>query len=261
MIYLFVAIAFYLSAFIAQVASLKNQTRTNRKLILMMVSAGVLFHAITAYSAMISPQGVDFGFYKMSSMVALFFSFLVVVSAISKPIDNLLLALLPVSIFALLIAQLLPSSFEPKLYGAGVLAHIIISILAYSIMTISATHAILILLQDRQLKSHHPGGMFWGLPPLQTMEKLLWEMLVVGMVGLTLAIITGLIYLEDIFAQHLLHKTILTILAWSAYAVLLIGHVKNGWRGRVAARWTLSAFALLLIAFMGSKFVLELILQ
>lgn len=227
---------------------------------LILTSVGVIFHAITVFQSMVSGNQVDFGFYKISSMIALFFTFLLVISAYSKPVDNLLLALLPVSIFALLISIFFPSPFEPKMYSYGMLAHIIISILAYSIMTISATHAIIILLVDKRLKSHHPGGMVWGLPPLQTMERLLWEMLVVGMLALTLAILTGLIYVDDIFAQHLIHKTILTILAWVTFAVLLVGHIRNGWRGRVAARWTLSGFAILLIAFMGSKFVLELIL-
>lgn len=209
---------------------------------------------------MVSVAGVDFGFYKISSMIALFFSILLVVSAYNKPTDNLLLTLLPVSVAAVIMAEFLSTGFSPKHYSPGMLAHIIISILAYSVMTISATHAILILFQERRLKSHRPGGMTWGLPPIQTMDRLLWEMLVVGMIGLTLAIVTGFFYIENLFAQHLFEKTLLTLFSWITYAVLLVGHIRNGWRGRIAARWTLSAFAILLIAFMGSKFVFELLL-
>ncbi|MCB1564805.1 MAG: cytochrome c biogenesis protein CcsA, partial [Xanthomonadales bacterium] len=63
------------------------------------------------------------------------------------------------------------------------------------------------------------------------------------------------------FAQHLVHKTVLSLLAWAAFGVLLFGRWRFGWRGKRAVRWTLLAMLLLLLAFFGSKFVLEVILQ
>jgi len=260
MIFYLLSIALYLSAFSVQFLRLKNRRVDNKRLVLALTLAGVLMHIGSLNQVMISPTGVDFGFFKVSSMIALFFTLFLAVSAITKPVDNLLLALLPVSIFALSTAQFLPETFTPKIYSNGMLVHIVISILAYSIITICATHAILILILDKRLKSHHPSGMTWGLPPLQTMEKLLWEMLVLGMIGLTLAIVSGVLYIDDLFAQHLIHKTTLTLISWIVFATLLIGHIKQGWRGRIAARWTLVGAAILLIAFMGSKFVLELVL-
>lgn len=259
MIYLWITVACYSATIALQLRRVLNKSSGGRFTVFLVAALGVIFHAITVYNSMVTAQGVDFGFYKISSMIALFFSILLVGSAYNKPTENLLLTLLPVSVVAVIVAHYFSTDFQPKQYGNGILAHIILSILAYSVMTISATHAVLILLQDRRLKTHRLSGMAWGLPPLQTMERLLWEMLVVGMVSLTLAILTGFFYIEDLFAQHLFQKTLLTLLSWVTYAVLLIGHVKNGWRGRTAASWTLSAFSLLIIAFMGTKFMLEFV--
>jgi ABC-type uncharacterized transport system permease subunit len=259
MIYLWVTVACYAATIVLQFRRLMHKSTISRSAVFSVAALGVIFHAITLYQSMVSPLGVDFGFYKISSMIALFFSILLVGSAYNKATENLLLALLPVSVITVILAHYFSTDVQPKQYGTGILSHIVLSILAYSVMTISATHAVLILLQDRRLKSHKPRGIAWGLPPLQTMERLLWEMLVVGMVSLTLAILTGFFYIEDLFAQHLFQKTLLTLLSWVTYAVLLIGHVKNGWRGRTAASWTLSAFAILIIAFMGTKFMFEFV--
>ena len=254
------ALGVYILVFAIQVRRFKSPGVFNRMAMLGILTVGIIAHGFQVLNVLISPAGVDFGFFQISSLIAFFFGLLLLISATRIPIDNLFIALLPVSIIALTLSQFMPSEFTPKTYSSGMLLHIVISILAYSIMTISAAHAILILMLDNRLKSHHPGGLIWGLPPLQTMERLHWQMLITGIIGLTLAIVTGFVYVDDIFAQHLIHKTVLTIIAWLVYSTLMIGHWKNGWRGKVAASWTLSAFGILVIAFMGSKFVLELVL-
>jgi len=91
------------------------------------------------------------------------------------------------------------------------------------------------------------------------MEKLLFDFILAGFIGLTLALLSGFIFLEDLFSQHLVHKTALSIIAWLVFATLLIGRFTIGWRGRTAIRWTLSGFISLMLAYFGSKFVLEFI--
>ena len=93
------------------------------------------------------------------------------------------------------------------------------------------------------------------------MEALLFEFVLVGEILLTLSIITGFIFLENIFAQHLAQKTFFSMLAWLVYAFLLIGKYKLGWRGNTAIRWTLAGFLFLMLAYFGSKLVLEMILH
>ena len=92
------------------------------------------------------------------------------------------------------------------------------------------------------------------------METLLFQFLGFGFVCLSASLLTGFVYLEDIFAQHLVHKTVLSIIGWFILGVLLFGRIRFGWRGKTAIRWTLSAFAFLMLAFFGSKLVLEFIL-
>jgi ABC-type uncharacterized transport system permease subunit len=139
--------------------------------------------------------------------------------------------------------------------------HISTSILAYAVLTLAAIQSALVALQDHQLKHRHTRGIVQILPPLQLMERMLFELLLVGVLLLTVSILSGFVFVEDIFAQHLVHKTVLTIVAWILFSVLLWGHYQLGWRSQTAVRLTLAGFALLMLAFFGSKLVLELVLN
>jgi ABC-type uncharacterized transport system permease subunit len=143
----------------------------------------------------------------------------------------------------------------------GMLSHILSSILAYSVLTIALFQAMALSMQDRQLKQHHVKGILRALPPLQTMEAILFELLWVGVILLSVSILSGMLFLEDIFAQHLIHKTILTIAAWCIFATLLWGHWQLGWRSQTAVRWTIGGFLALMLGYFGSKIVLEIILR
>jgi len=129
-----------------------------------------------------------------------------------------------------------------------------------ALLSIAAAHAIVLSIQDRHLRNRKPGGFIRALPPLETMENLLFQMIAIGFFLHSLSLITGMIYLDDMFAQHLAHKTILSIIAWFVFAILLWGRWRFGWRGRIAIRWTLTGFVFLLLAYMGSKWVLEIVL-
>ncbi|HAI54522.1 MAG TPA: cytochrome C assembly protein, partial [Acinetobacter nosocomialis] len=122
-------------------------------------------------------------------------------------------------------------------------------------------HAILIWFQNRELKKKQK-KRFWVnlLPPIQAMESLLFDLIITGFILLTIALAFGFLTIDSFFAQHLAHKTVFSIISWIIYGSLLIGHYKLGWRGQKAIRFTLIGFALLAIGFIGSKFVLEMIL-
>jgi ABC-type uncharacterized transport system permease subunit len=148
-----------------------------------------------------------------------------------------------------------------EIVGSGLKAHILISILSYGLLTLAALQAVLLAIQTRYLRNRHPGGFIRALPPLETMDALLFRLIALGYLMLSLSLLTGVTYIEDIFAQHLVHKTVLSFAAWVVFAVLLWGRWRFGWRGRTAVRWTLSGFIVLMLAYFGSKLVLELILQ
>ena len=222
----------------------------------MIIHAGLLYHGL------VTSEGINLGIFNAMSLVSCLIVLIVLLTALYKPVENLGLVLFPMAAIAILLENTLPSHRIIETSSPWQLQlHILISILAYSLLTIAMVQAALLAIQDRHLHNRQPGGFIRSLPPLQTMESLLFQMIAIGFTLLTLALITGSLYLDDIFARHLAHKTILSIAAWIIFATLLWGRYHYGWRGRKAIRWTLGGFFLLMLAYFGSKLVLELVLK
>ena len=141
-------------------------------------------------------------------------------------------------------------------------AHIVLSALAYALLTIAVALALALRMLDRRLRSRQPLGWLTALPSVEALEAGTFQALTAGFAVLTLALFSGFVFVQDLFSneQHLLHKTVLSCLAWIVFAVLLFGRWRFGWRGRTATNWVLSGFALLGLAYFGSKIVLETIL-
>ncbi len=129
------------------------------------------------------------------------------------------------------------------------------------VLAIAAVVAIQLGVQDHALRTHRLSRWFSGAPPLVQVEQLLFQLIGAGFLLLTLALVTGVLFIEDLMAQHLAHKTVLSVIAWAIFGVLLFGRMRFGWRGRRAVRLVLSGVVLLVLAYFGSKFVLELVLQ
>ena len=143
----------------------------------------------------------------------------------------------------------------------GLDIHIILSLSAYAVLLMATIHAVLLWLQDRELKNKQKKRVWVSLlPSFQAMESLLFDMLTTGFLLLTAALVFGVFTIDDFFAQHLAHKTAFSIVSWFVYGALLFGHYKFGWRGQKAIRFTITGFVLLGIGFLGSKFILEMIL-
>jgi len=135
------------------------------------------------------------------------------------------------------------------------------ALLAYATLAVGALLAVMLWLQERALRQHRFHAWSQALPPLTELETLLFRTLTVGFLLLSATLLTGVLFVADLFAQHLVHKTVLSVLSWLLFGALLLGRWRWGWRGRVAVRWTLAAMALLVLAFFGSKAVLELVLH
>jgi ABC-type uncharacterized transport system permease subunit len=142
----------------------------------------------------------------------------------------------------------------------AVRTHVLLSSMAYGVLMLAAGQALLLWYQERRLRARDVQGLIGLLPPLALMEALLFEMLAAGVVLLTLALASGFAFVFDIRAQHLVHKTVLSVLAWTILAVLLWGRWRHGWRGPRAVGLTLAGFATLVVAYFGSRFVLEVLL-
>ncbi|RFA30870.1 hypothetical protein CAI21_02490 [Alkalilimnicola ehrlichii] len=233
-----------------------------RRLCLLFGALALALHfGLLAYSLM-PGQASRLGFFEASSLVAWLISALLLATATRRPVESLGILILPLSGVAVLLDAIFgPVASTAPPMPPGLAAHVISSIVAYSILALAAFQAVLLAVQEHRLHHKHPGGFVRLLPPMQTMEHLLFQMLRLGFLGLTLALITGFLFLEDMFAQHLVHKTVLSIIAWCVFATLLYGRWRFGWRGKTAIRWTLAGFIVLMLSYFGSKFVLEVVLQ
>ena len=142
-------------------------------------------------------------------------------------------------------------------------AHVVVALLAYGLFTFAAFHALLMRLAERKLHHQSTWINLPDLPPLLPMEKLLFQAITAGFILLTLTVMSGFLFSEEIFGRPMQfnHKNIFAIISWLIYGTLLLGHYQLGWRGRKATRLALAGFASLLLAYMGSKFVLEILLK
>jgi len=240
----------------------RSMDATGRMQGLLLGLAGAALHAILLKAVIITDAGLNLSFTNTGSLATWFIAVLLLLASFKKPIENLAILVLPLSAASLLVQVLLPTThFTTGANAHGLGVHILLSVLAYAMLGMAAVQALLLNYQERHLHSRHPGGIIRALPPLDTMETLLVQMITIGFALHTLSLASGFVYLENMFAQHLAHKTILSIVAWTVFAILLFGRWRYGWRGRTATRWTLSGFVTLVIAYFGSKYVLEVILS
>ena len=235
---------------------------SNKSRLLIPGTLAVLLHAVALYYAILDSAGVNLSVTNAASLVAWLVALLLLLATVTKPLENLAVVLLPLAALALTVQWLLPGI---RLISAdtplGLQVHISLSVIAYSVFTIAAIQALMLAQSERQLRTKRALIPLNVLPPLQTMEDLLFQLIWLGFFLLTLGLVSGFMFVENLFNQHLTHKTILSCLSWLVFGVLLWGRHRSGWRGRIAVGYTLGGFALLLLAFFGTKIVLELILH
>ncbi len=135
--------------------------------------------------------------------------------------------------------------------------HVAMATTAFAFLTIGAALAIAQVMVDRRLRSRRPLGLLRILTPLESLESGCFHSILAGFLLLTLALVSGAFFVENLFAQHLVHKVVLAIIAWIVFGILLLGRWRFGWRGRKALRWTLAGYVLLGLSYFGSKLVLE----
>lgn len=218
-------------------------------------------HSFWCFKVLHTPAGYIFSFYQVTSLFFLVMNILVTLSSIKKPVKNLFILLIPLSILALFIGHFFVSTNNhTTTMSATMISHVLLSVIAYSLLTIATLQAMVLAYQYRKLKSKHPGGLIGILPPLQTMEKLMFELVGFGFLLLSLSVFSGLLFIDDMFAQQLAHKTVFSLSSWVIYAIILFGRFYSGWRGILAIRWLMAGFVALMLAYFGSKLALEIIL-
>ena len=256
------AVALYLAGAWLQARALARNASLSNRVLRALVLPALALHGLAAYQIMALPQGIDLSLASVTSLTALIVLAMVAAAGFARPVHSLFVPLFPLAALALLVSLLLrPAGSSSSGLSDVPALHVLASVLACSILLMAALQSILVGVAERNIRARSHVLMLRMLPPLETMEHLLFVMLWVGFVGLTIAIGSGFLYLDDMFAQQVVHHTVLSSASWVVYLVLLAGRLAFGWRGSAAVRWTLCAFALLLLGYFGSKFVLEVLLE
>jgi ABC-type uncharacterized transport system permease subunit len=228
----------------------------------MITFAAVALHGVLLYAGVITDSGLHLGFFDAASLVAWVAALLLMIGAMRRPLDNLGLLVLPLAALLIVPSVIWPDS-RPLVSerNLGTEVHVVVSVLAFALLTIAACQSMLLAYQEQRLSRKRPGGLMHLLPPLKIQEELLFQLIALGFFLLTLSLATGVAFVADMLAQHLAHKTVLSVIAWLIFAVLLWGRWRHGWRGRTAVRLSLAGFVFLGLAYFGTKLVLELILE
>jgi ABC-type uncharacterized transport system permease subunit len=240
---------------------LQTRSPQHRSVLITLWLVALALHGWTILHHIAQAGGVSINFATASAIVMWLCNWLLFITMLSRPLETLGIFVVPFTLSAMLLPLLSPAHATTINLSNGLGIHIFTSLLAYSMLTLAALQASLLALQNRHLHNHHPGGLIRTLPPLLDMEALLFKLILLGVILLSFGLLSGALYVDNLFAQHLVHKTLLSIIAWIIFTVLLFGHWQYGWRGRIAIRWTLSGFFLLMLAFFGSKFVLEFLVK
>jgi ABC-type uncharacterized transport system permease subunit len=222
--------------------------------------AGLVVHSQSLADGVILSNGLRLSIASIISLIAFQLALIGSVGALEKALRGMTAGLL---LLAALLAT--PAGLQSESSSSStswqMQVHILTSLFAYGLLTVGAIVAVYALIQDKRLRSGQLSSMNHLFAPLETTEKLLFGITTAGFVGLALTVVSGVMFVENIFAQHLVHKTALSLLALLLFGVLLLGRIFAGWRGRQAVFLYLGGFVILCLAYFGSRFVLEEILN
>jgi len=223
-------------------------------------TAGAIVHGVLVFGAIHTPEGPVIAITDSASLVGFVIAFTTVLLMASTP-----LAMLPAVLLLLAgvlgIGTGLASGFQEVAEPAWeITAHITLAALAAGWLSMAAAIVLLLAWQQQRLRARTPLGILSLLPPVEAMERTLFLLIGGGFAVLTLVLVTGFFFVYDPRAQHLVHKMVLAVTAWAVFGVLLFGRVRYGWRGRKALQFTMVGFVSLILAYFGSKFVLETLL-
>jgi len=222
--------------------------------------AALVAHAGLLFVPTLAGAALSTTFFSALSLVAWAMAVVMTITSGRSRARVLLAMIWPIALLSAAAGALTPQTPVGAISGWQIRLHVVIALSAYALLSIAALQALVVSWQERSLRRKHLSLTLRALPPLSAMEELLFQYIIAGFALLTLTVLSGALFIEDWMAQHLVHKTVLTLLAWVVFGMLIFGRWRFGWRGRTAVNWTLAGMAVLLLAFFGSKLVLELVL-
>ena len=221
----------------------------------------LLGHGALLYHAVLGQGDIRLGFGSSLSAIGWLMALMYWLASRGAPLARLQSWVSGLAAFAVLALALFTEDHViPNSQALALRAHLVVAFLAYGLLAVAALHAVLMTMLEKQL--HRKTHLQAGAPPLLTLEAMLFRTLGAGFVLLTLAVGSGVFFSEELFGTPLqfTHKIVFAILSWLVFGGLLLGRHYRGWRGRTALIWTITGFTLLLLAYLGTQFVLEVLL-
>ena len=242
--------------------SIRKQSEALQSTSFWLAVAGGLAHTVAQYSHWFGVNEPEVGMAPLLSLCALVIILLLITSTLTqKRLFSAGVVALPIATAVVVLELFMPvQPFTMSEASTGITIHLVSSVLAFGLLSIAGVYAFLVFVIDHFLRHHHLNPLVRSLPPLEVLESLLFKLIGAGFLMLTVSLLSGIIFINDIFAQHLVHKTILSLLTWLVFGVLLFGRWRYGWRGSLAVRMTLAGVLLLVLSYFGTKLVLEMIL-
>ncbi|MGB5246388.1 MAG: cytochrome c biogenesis protein CcsA [Woeseia sp.] len=224
------------------------------------LAGSILWHATTLIGLILVPQGLQLSLANSASFVGLQLALIALLGNYDARLRGLTAGLLLLAAVAVMPTGAHPSD-DAVATSWQLQAHILISLFAYGLLAVGAIVAAFALAQERRLRARQLNSINALFAPLETTERMLFGITTGGFLSLLLAVLSGFLFVENLFAQHLVHKTVLSIIALLIFGVLLAGRAFYGWRGRRAVSLYLWGFVILCLAYFGSRFVLEILLH
>jgi len=257
-----IAAVFYLLASVLLWRDLQKKLPVQTS-IYILASLAVINHFAAGWLGYQQSEIINVSLLHMLSMAAFIMAVLILFSRLfGQSLLTAALIAFPIAVLILIILALAPDKPLALMnINADTRIHVVSSMLAFALFGIASVYALFILALDHFLRKHRLNAMVESLPPLEVLDRLLRSLVTVGFIALSIGLISGFIFIDHLFAQHLVHKTVLSLIAWLVFAVLLFGRWRYGWRGRTAVRLTLVGMWFLILAYFGTKLVLEVFLD
>lgn len=242
----------------------QTQGKTELKALRLVLVVGLFLHGSALATVLGVGNSPNFALGTTVSSVAWIIVMLFLVSSLRAPLTSLGILVLPTAAIATLVGWLYPGTLHaPALGSIAAKFHLLIAGLSFGLLSLAVAQSILLFLLDRLIRNKHPVGFWLSLPPMETMELILFRLIFSGFTLLTVTLISGMVFSDRLFGQPFVlnHHVTLAVLAWLSFAVLLGGHRLFGWRGRTAVNWTLASFVILALGYFGTRFILEVLLS
>ena len=235
--------------------TLENITKRHRAVTNLLLLIACISHAYILKDYW-QGDGIFFGLVTSTSFISWVVATLLFLTSLTKPVHVIGILVYPLTAVSVILLLLFPDT-NSKLVSISIASHVFLSVGAYALLSIAVAQSILLKIQERLLHEHNINTFIDKLPPLQTMEDFFFQTLKMGCILLTLSLASGFIFVDEFFEQNLSYKTFLSVIAWVVFVGIAIGHKMFGWRGRNTILATQIAFSVMVLAYFGTKLVLE----